>query len=394
MAAAAFVSSVLGTGAAVAQNAPSQPANEAVSPVNYADAKSWLCRPGQKDACAVDLATTIVAADGKLTKEPWVADEKAPIDCFYVYPTVSTDTTPNSDMNADPAELNVVRQQFARFGSRCRPFAPIYRQITLLGLRRVLANPGSATTSFAAGVHYDDVLNAWRHYLEHDNRGRGFVLVGHSQGAYILTDLIRREIDGKPVQARMVSAILMGATVPVARGKDVGGAFKNVPLCKSATQTGCLITFASFRSTIPPPATTLFGSVPDANLAAACTNPAALAGGSGELHAYLAKDGRTVTGTSPIKPWIVPEQPIETPWVSVPGLLTAACKTNEHATYLEVTVHGNPSDPRVDDITGDIGAPGQVQANWGLHLIDVNLAIGNLIDIVGQQAKAYLAKKR
>jgi hypothetical protein len=370
------------------------PAPEPAAPVDYADAKSWLCRPGGKDACAVDLATTVITADGKLTKETWSADANAPIDCFYVYPTVSTDQTPNSDMNADPAELNVIRQQFARLASKCRPYAPIYRQITLAGLRRVLADPGSATTAFGSGVQYGDVRDAWRYYLEHDNRGRGFVLVGHSQGAFILIDLIRREIDGKPIQSRMVSAILMGTTVPVAKGKDVGGAFTQVPLCKSGSQTGCVITFASFRSTIPPPANTLFGKVADADMTAACTNPAALSGGSGELHAYLTKDGRTVTGTTPPKPWLVPEQPIETPWVSVPGLLTAQCKTNENATYLEITVHGNPADPRVDDITGDIGIGPQIQSNWGLHLIDVNLAMGNLVNIVGQQAKAYAARTR
>ena len=55
-------------------------------------------------------------------------------------------------------------------------------------------------------------------------------------------------------------------------------------------------------------------------------------------------------------------------------------------------MHGNPSDPRVDDISGDVGANGSVLANWGLHLIDVNLAMGNLIDIVAQQAKAYTSK--
>jgi len=35
-----------------------------------------------------------------------------------------------------------------------------------------------------------------------------------------------------------------------------------------------------------------------------------------------------------------------------------------------------------------------VQTNWGLHLIDVTLGIGNFLDIVGQQTKAYLAKKK
>ena len=85
---------------------------------------------------------------------------------------------------------------------------------------------------------------------------------------------------------------------------------------------------------------------------------------------------------------------IDTPWVSVPGLLTGKCTSNENATgYLEVTVNGNPSDPRVDDIIGDIGLGNNVLANWGLHLVDVNLVMGNLLDIVGAQAKAYAAKK-
>src|SRR5262249_41862807 len=138
---------------------------------------------------------------------------------------------------------------------------------------------------------------------------------------------------------------------------------------------------------------TLFGKVVDPDLTAACTNPAALEGGSAELRAYLSSQGRTITGTQAPKSWVVPEQTIETPWVSVPGLLTSRCATNENATYLEITVHGNPGGPRVADITGDIGANGNIQANWGLHLIDVNLAMGNLLDIVGQQTKAYLAKK-
>jgi hypothetical protein len=362
--------------------------------IDYSDPKTWLCRPGSKDdACGrVDEAATVVAADGRLTRETWTADPNAPIDCFYVYPTISTDPTPNSDMNPDPAEYNVIRQQFARFASKCKPYAPMYRQVTLSGLRRMLA-PG-ATVTLDQGVQYDDVKNAWNYYLQHDNRGRGVVLVAHSQGSFILNRLIREEIDGKPVQSRLVSAILLGTTLMVPKGKDVGGSFKNIPLCTSATQTGCVIVYASFRSTVPPPANTLFGHVTDAGMEAACVNPAALGGGSGALHAYLDATGRTITSAPPSKPWVsTPDVKIDTPWVTVPGLLTAQCKSNEHANYLEVTVHGDPSDPRIDDITGDIGVGANVAANWGLHLIDVNLAMGNLVDIVGSQAKAYAAKR-
>jgi len=75
----------------------------------------------------------------------------------------------------------------------------------------------------------------------------------------------------------------------------------------------------------------------------------------------------------------------------VPGLVTAQCASNDNATYLEVTVHADPEGRRTDDITGDLAANGQVLADWGLHLVDVNLAIGNLVDIAGRQTKAWLA---
>ena len=116
-------------------------------------------------------------------------------------------------------------------------------------------------------------------------------------------------------------------------------------------------------------------------------------GGPAPLHSYLSAAGRTVTGTTPIKPWVTPDAPIATPWVSTPGLLTARCTTNQHATFLEVTVNGDPTDPRVDDIVGDLGLPGKPVPNWGLHLVDVNISMGNLLDIVGQQAQAYSGRE-
>jgi Protein of unknown function (DUF3089) len=374
-----FVGLVLATASVQAQQ------DAAPSKNDYADPKNWLCRPGRTDACAIDHTTTLIAADGTLTKETWKADPNAPIDCFYVYPTVSTDPGTNSDMTADPAEANVIRQQFARFASKCRPFAPLYRQVTLAGLRQAMSGGGRAVLD--RGLAYDDVRDAWNYYLKNENQGRGVVLVAHSQGSYILRALVENEIDGKAVQSQLISAILTGTTVMVPKGKDVGGAFKNVPLCHSPSQTGCAIVFATFRSTVPPPANSLFGIVTEPGMEAACSNPADLAGGSGELKAYLATEGRTIASAGKPRIWVTPEQKIDTPFVSVPGLLTAKCATNEHGNYLEVTVHGNPADPRTDDIGGDM------TPQWGLHLIDMNLTMGNLLEVVDQQAKAYLAKK-
>jgi hypothetical protein len=127
-------------------------------------------------------------------------------------------------------------------------------------------------------------------------------------------------------------------------------------------------------------------------MSAACTNPASLDGGSGDLHSYLSVEGRTITGTTPPRPWLSSGAKIETPWVSAPGLLTAECTKNEYATYLEVTIHGDPAGPRTTSISGDVGGDANPQADWGLHLIDVNIAIGNLVDIVGTQTRSWLAK--
>jgi len=366
---------------------PAPPRND------YSDGADWLCRPGRQDACAVDLTATVISADGSLTTEPWAADPKAPIDCFYVYPTVSTEPTANSGMVPGIGERGVVATQFARFASQCRVFAPLYRQVTLAALRAAITGaPMHADRALA----YNDILDAWNYYLEHDNKGRGVVLIGHSQGSLVLTELLKNEIDGKPVQARIISALLLGTSLPVPKGKDAGGAFQHMPLCHSPKQTGCVITYASFRANVPPPATTLFGRVAGEDMMAGCTNPAALGGGSGELHAYLGARGSRLVGNAEAEPgpWVPPPKAIGTRFVSVPGMLSAECVSDEHGSYLAVTVHSSPSDQRAKDIVGDVVIGGQVLPNWGLHLIDVHLALGNLIDIVHQQAQAYLSGKQ
>ncbi len=354
---------------------------------DYGKAESWLCRPGREDACSVDLTTTIVPANGELREEKFTPNPKAPIDCFYVYPTVSLDRTPNSDMDAGPEERNVIRAQFARFGSQCRLYAPLYRQVTLTALRAGIAGQ---TMTVDRALGYNDVLDAWKYYLEHDNQGRGVILIGHSQGSGVLTQLIRNEIDGKPVQSRVISAMLLGTNVAVPKGGDVGGSFKSMPLCRDASQTGCIISYVTFRDNVPPPPNSRFGRVQNQEMQAACTNPAALKGGGGELRAYLTT--RSSASAAQPKPWVTPEKPVNTPFVSLPGLLTAKCVADEAGSYLAVTVHGNPKDPRTDDIVGDVVTGGQVQTSWGLHLIDVQVAMGNLVEIAGKQAKAWLAK--
>ena len=361
----------------------------AASPsTDYSNPRVWLCRPDRPSACDVDLSTTVVGRHGRSTVERARLDPKAPVDCFYVYPTVSTDTTTLSDLVPDDTERNVVRLQFARFGTKCRLFAPMYRQLTLAAMGR--ANAAGIESPDFLGVGYEDVRAAWRYYLAHDNGNRGVVLIGHSQGTSILTELIRREIDGTPMQSRIVSALLIGGPegVLVPRGRDVGGTFAHMPLCRAATHTGCVVAYSSFRVTAPPSASTRFGRSADPTLVAACTNPAALGGGEAALNGYFDAKGETALPMGPADPWTVGGRPVATPMVRIEGLLKARCTSNAFASYLEVSVHRGPGSPASRDIQGDLAEP------LGLHLVDMEVAMGNLVDLVGQQTKSYIESTR
>ena len=361
---------------------------------DYSDGRAWLCRPGRTDACTIDLNTTIVAADGALTREEFKPLANPPIDCFYVYPTVSSDPSANSDMNIDPAERGVVRSQFARFGAACRLFAPMYRQVTLAALRARLSGGPPMTPDRELALQRRprrvELLPAARQQRPRRRAHRALPGIRCPDAAHSQRD--RRQAGAGAADFRAAPWDQPVGAERQGRGRRVS----EIPLCHSATDTGCAIAYASFRSTIPPPENSLFGRIAgDNTMQAACSNPAALAGGSGALHAYLSTGGSSITGSAAQpKPWVTPAKTIDTPFVSVPGLLTAQCVSNEKGSYLEVTVHGNPADPRTDEITGDVMQNGQPNAGWGLHLIDVNLAMGNLVDVVRSQGKAYLAERR
>lgn len=357
---------------------------------DYAKPETWLCRPGRQDVCAEPLSVTTIAADGTRTRgAAMLVNASAPIDCFYVYPTVSNDPNGNSDMNAGPEELGVTFAQFSPLRTQCRLYAPLYRQVTIAALRSRFTSTPMATDWEMA---YNDTLAAWRHYLAHDNQGRGVVLIGHSQGARILTDLVAKEIEGQPVHQQIVSVIPIGSNLLVPKGQDVGGSFKSTPLCRSASQTGCAISYVSFRANTPPPERSLFGRA-SANNTVACNNPAALAGGvAAQPKVWFSKraDVSASQGKGSAK-WQALVASVDTPFFALPGLVSTQCVNDANSSYLAAKV--NP-DNRSDDIGGDVVAGGTLIDTWGLHLIDVSLGIGDIVDVVGQQAKAYLARAK
>ena len=232
---------MLGSAGAAQEPAP--------TPNDYSKPETWLCRPGVSGPCTSDQSATEIAADGSTKAVAFERPTSPAFDCFYVYPTASEDPTPFSDMTAG-REIQVTTAQFGRYGAVCRQFAPIYRSGTLAALRARSA--GTPVAAAYPNTNYDDVVQAWKHYLAHDNNSRGVLLVGHSQGASLITRLVANEIEGKPVAKQIIAIHQLGTTIQVPAGKDVGGSYKTFPLCKRADQAGCVIVYGTYRSTLPP----------------------------------------------------------------------------------------------------------------------------------------------
>jgi hypothetical protein len=335
----------------------------------------WLCRPGRTpDPCAWNRAATAVVGRGATRAIPSrTSPNTRRFDCFYVYPTVSRESGTNADLDIQPAERAAAIVQASRFSQQCSVWAPMYRQVTVAGL-------GHAGTT-ALAIAYTSLLSAWKDYLAHDNDGRPIVFIGHSQGSAILIKLLQTQVDPSPsLRRRMVSAILLGGNVQVPVGRLVGGTFRNIPACAAAAQTRCVIAYSSFGST--PPANSLFGraghgvSLLSGQGAAGsqqvvCVNPVTFSRGVGSLQPYFLSATTPTTGVR-----------VLTPWVTFPGLYTAQCRQSGGASWLQVTATPVASDPR-PTVSASLGP------QWGYHLDDVNLALGNLVTDVGRQEAAY-----
>ncbi len=322
----------------------------------------WLCRPGLEDSpCDGDLATTVIATDGTRTREPFRPAADPAFDCFYVYPTVSTAKGRNAPKRSAPEIVRVVRAQAALFQRVCRLYAPVYRQVTLAGLFS-----GGFTDPSARALAQKDVVDAFHDYLDNDNDGRPFLLLGHSQGATVLTSLVQTEIDGNPsLRGRLVSAMLIGGGVWLAPGSTTRGAFQNVPPCRAASQTGCVVAYNTYDDV--PPRLSLFGRTVDGRTVV-CVNPGDPSGGSARL--------------DPIVP--VPSSPGAVDVVgfaSYPGSVAGRCRSNATSTWLEVTTTARSQLP-------ERALASQLSPAWGLHRVDITVALGDLIDLASSQAAA------
>ena len=350
-------------------------------------ATKWLCGPGvATDPCRPRLSTTVYhgwnVQAGRFTARR--ARDRG-VACFYVYPTVSNQSTRLATKRVDPEIRSIALYQAARFSQVCRVYAPVYRQATVPALQ------GGTTTRGDYLTAYGDVEQAFDAFLRRIGRHRGFVLIGHSQGSYHLQRLIRRRIDNRPgLRRRLVSAVLLGGDVTVRKGSDRGGAFRHVPTCKRATQLSCVLAFSTFNET--PPAGAIFGrgasrvasflGLPEGlKLETVCTNPASLS-------RNRTRPLTSVVPTEPFAPgtliaagisllglqWPAPA----TTFVQSEGGFTGRCSRAGGAHVLRIASAPGTPVPKASPTP-----------EWGLHLVDANIAQGDLVKVLRRQIRTY-----
>lgn len=430
VAVAAVAGLLAGTVSAAADNAAGSLAQPLAAPV-------WLCEPGMADnpcdqnvdgspqlagplvdhypsGATTPLDATTVNADGTTSYQPYAAPHRPPVDCFYVYPTVDTLPNPLLQIGSiaptpQDQEMAVTLAQLARFSDVCRLFVPVYRQAPLPELAASVltgTNPDYRTGEL-------DIQQAWTDYWNGANidpvthRHRGVILLGHSQGSAVLENLIQTDIDGNSaVQPWLVSAILLGGNVQVpigaadGGGNDADATFQHVPACSRASvddpvPTGCVVAYSSYDMPAGQSAPSDgLGHSTAAGHQVLCVNPAALLAGTPAdaatgLDTYLPTErllnGNVVDPNGSLALVLLGFTPTtyQTGYAHYSDALTGQCSfatdSTGNSTWLE--------------ISGDDGLfPSSAQSSaLGLHVVDYNVALGDLVQLAGRQSVEWIS---
>ncbi|MEO8173388.1 MAG: DUF3089 domain-containing protein, partial [Sediminibacterium sp.] len=174
------------------------------------------------------------------------------VDVFFIYPTTYTDKKKTLGWNApiDDAELtaktdySTILFQASIFNEAGRIFSPRYRQANYFSYLPVTADDTIHAIA-AFDLAYEDVKTAFLYYMQHYNNGRPIIIASHSQGSTHAKRLLKELFDGKELEKKLVAAYLIGMPLE----PDY---FISIKPCNTPTQTGCAISWRTFKNGYEP----------------------------------------------------------------------------------------------------------------------------------------------
>lgn len=181
---------------------------------DYERASSWLVKPDNPDEFSIDV--------------------------IWVYPTVLYDQSEwlmnitRKDLVA--GALESVDTEALVFAGQANLYVPLYRQMNLAGFD-LPEEQGDHLISYGE----NDVRRALRYYFQHHNNGRPFIVAGHSQGSYVLTQLIVNHWGKLGVEDQLIAGYLIGWSITNEDLEDNAA----IKICDAPAETGCFIAYNS-----------------------------------------------------------------------------------------------------------------------------------------------------
>ncbi len=205
---------------------------------DYSRLEHWAAHPDKIDE-ADHIPDSEVLSDQSSLKA----------DVFFIHPTTLTGANGSKDWNAsisdqelnESTDVSTIRFQASIFNAAGRVYAPRYQQAHLHSYYGTDKNSGKKALDLA----YTDVKAAFQYYLEHKHQNRPFIIASHSQGSTHAKRLIKEFVDTTALRDKMVAAYLVGVVI----FKDE---FTNIKPCKHPLDTGCSISWRTFREDIDP----------------------------------------------------------------------------------------------------------------------------------------------